>query len=920
LYIDILIQMILTKYLFIDLIKQYKNDMHNRGLKISIDTLDEFIDKSIYLRNEFLKSNISRVKGDFFEYIAYYVYLKTKYKPYLFDQIPPTLREKFGMSNRDEKLIHGYMKESTDRGFNYHEVFTNVSKTANFHYDSLSWKNREQIATIIDDKLINDILTLPTAPIQQVVFKPMKLRRYQEEAIYKITNSKDRNFKVIMPCGTGKSLVMLDIIVKNTGNKVVCFFPSLQLIDQFCKLIVPYVIGTEILCICSDMDKETLIGNQTSSQSDKNYNRYLNSTNIFTTDVNTIKNKLGSENLIVLCTYQSSYLLKKSEFKIGLYDEAHKTANSPVYSATMFDKYCRILRRIYFTATLKVYMGANSKSFGMNDISKYGKDSFIYSFKQAIADGYILDFEIIGYTVPKEMLDLITETYIDLKDLLVINPKTATVNHKNLVIVNKRMVISAVQLALHILNNPNSNKILTYHNDLANVSIFKQILCFVFDKFKIKANTFAMSGNMSITNREKIFKEFKESKISVICSAKVLNEGIDLPIANTAMFVDPRHSTTDVIQCSGRIMRKCEDQIKCTIIIPIHYSETDVDNLDFSYMLDILASMKQLDDTMIEYFLTKNKNSRVILKKTPMIFEYNKEQKYDDDVVYDIDNIIKNLELKSIDSNVLGFDYNLAKMIKYLNEHNNVIPTRRAEDDGYGLSDWLARHANDIKSRGKDCDKYRKFSNNIILKKYVDDHINKPITINITNRTKYNSIFDYVNIYGKVPVNDTKHKNLTVGTWYVQFRKQIKINKRLSLFGEKCNIYKILCLNLIIKEDIDAFINETGKYDIDLYYNIIFDFIEENGVVPERDERHRYQGKGINRPVGSRFREKRTKIKQGIEDNDFEIYLKMAKNEIAREHIDKYMIKNCILPNNVKLTQELLYEKISEYKLANNIK
>src|SRR5438132_1178330 len=103
-----------------------------------------------------------------------------------------------------------------------------------------------------------------------------------------------------------------------------------------------------------------------------------------------------------------------------------------------------------------------------------------------------------------------------------------------------------------------------------------------------------MSGNTSMTNRSKIINEFEKSNISIICSARVLNEGIDIPCVNTVMFVNSRSSTIDVTQCLGRCMRLYKNQTKSTVIIPIHYNQTDSAH-NYNQIIQILTAMNTID-------------------------------------------------------------------------------------------------------------------------------------------------------------------------------------------------------------------------------------------------------------------------------------------------------------------------------------
>eukprot|EP01084_Bolivina_argentea_P157652 274706_1 len=89
------------------------------------------------------------------------------------------------------------------------------------------------------------------------------LRDYQKQAVKSLKCDKSR-MQCIMPCGTGKTIVMLDYLLRKCMQskvtlKIVILVPSLQLINQIYQAFVEY-FGTQYktLCICSQMDKITL--------------------------------------------------------------------------------------------------------------------------------------------------------------------------------------------------------------------------------------------------------------------------------------------------------------------------------------------------------------------------------------------------------------------------------------------------------------------------------------------------------------------------------------------------------------------------------------------------------------------------------------------------------------------------------------
>jgi ERCC4-related helicase len=66
-------------------------------------------------------------------------------------------------------------------------------------------------------------------------------------------------------------------------------------------------------------------------------------------------------------------------------------------------------------------------------------------------------------------------------------------------------------------------------------------------------------------NREEILKNFEESKIHVLTSMKCLDEGVDVPRSELAIFCASTGNPRQFIQRRGRVLRLHKDKIHATI-------------------------------------------------------------------------------------------------------------------------------------------------------------------------------------------------------------------------------------------------------------------------------------------------------------------------------------------------------------------
>lgn len=356
----------------------------------------------------------------------------------------------------------------------------------------------------------------------------------------------------------------------------------------------------------------------------------MDTNNIYTTDTEIIKERLTSDALVIFCTYQSCKLLEGQAFDICLFDEAQMTVNNSTFGYLLTDKHCYIKERIYFTAIPRYYQGKNDKCISMSNKEIYGEEVYNYTFQRAIQDRYILDFQVVTYVTPPKLENIVTEKYIE-KDGLEVSANS---------------VIAAIQLAQHIkIYGNSSKKILTYHNTIKNAMKFKKTLNYIFEKYELAADIFVMSGKTRISKREEIFEELNDADIGVICSARVLNEGVDLPHVDTVMFVDPRKSTIDVTQCVGRGMRLYKDLDQCTVIIPIHYDNMN-DEHNFTPIISILTAMSELDEKIVEYFSVKKRNTKISVRNMKIIDWMDDIDYGNYEVKYTVDDVVKNLNIK----------------------------------------------------------------------------------------------------------------------------------------------------------------------------------------------------------------------------------------------------------------------------------
>ena len=876
----------ITNTIFKSLIRKYNEEM-----VVNYSTLHDFI-CNVNLADEYHKCNINKAKGDIFELICKYYYSSLDMAVYMYNEIPLSLKDKLNLPSRDKgidiiysgkndgtwvgvqckwrtniersidkNLVAGFITELNRSELNSGVMFTNVKQiTKYFANEDIKWITNARLQKIINSNFIDYILdSTALAPIKKDGDEKIKkLRYYQKNAVNALIKSKDRDKQCIMFCGTGKTIVMIEYIKRKTPDRVVVLMPSLHLISQFYKRLMSNFPGQNILCICSQMDKESLTCGEETDSEDANYILKefiaLDVDTKYTTDPKLIAKRMKSQKIIVLCTYQSSFLLESQEFDLGIFDEAHKTVNSETFGFCLDDDNCMIDTRLYFTATPRYYKNIKSedaKCVSMSDSSVYGEEIYNYSYLQARDDGYVLDFQIVAYVVPPGLDDIVNEKHIE----------------KDGLDVPANVLISAIQLAQHIKDTKSCHKILTYHSTINNAIQYKKTLNYVLELYGINATVFHMSGKTHMSQRQEIFNEFETADIGIICSSKVLNEGVDIPCVDTIMFVDPRKSTIDVTQCVGRGMRLYKDQTVCNIIIPIHYDHIDEEH-DFSQIINILTAMSEIDDKLVEYFVTKSAKNKVTIKK--MSFDIG-----DDDTKvlskYKLNDVIENLNIRVMESRQLGFSYKMALLFEFC-DANGRVPKANEQHKKINIGMWLNEQKKKIKDSSSDI--YKKLAVNEHVRLSLDSFLEKN-----KNKLTFDDyvalLFEFCDKNTRTPKFSEQYRKVNIGQWLS--------NQKSRLNDSNSDIYKKLAINEHVKLNLDLYLEnkDKEKLEFDDYIALLFEFCNENGRIPKRFEQY----KKVNMGVWL------TNQKSRLNDSNSDIYKKLATNEHVKLCLDEYLKK-----------------------------
>ena len=449
---------------------------------------------------------------------------------------------------------------------------------------------------------------------------PLKPRPHQVVAIHDahthFVKKWERRGKLIMPCGTGKSLAAYWMARKLGAQRILVAVPSLALIRQTLKVWLRESMahGQDVdwVCVCSDESAGRI------ERDDVAVLRQDLGVPCLTNpgDIAGWLGKIQRGLTVVFTTYQSGEAIAKAarrakvRFDLGIMDEAHKTvgAKDKLFSHLLHDKNLPIRRRIFMTATERRYQGAGDQILSMDDPKIFGDTVHLLTFKRALdyQPPILSDYKIVTILVSRaEVAELIRKNVFVKPDKGQWDREIEAEMLAALIALRKAMQKHLIRHAVSFHSSIRRAEMFKIHNDAFNRA---------FRSYGSVA-TFHVSGQTPTGTRARIVKEFAETKRGLITNARCLTEGVDVPDIDCVLFADPRRSAVDIVQAVGRALRPAAGKKMGYVIVPILH-DTDAKPKDifesenFQEILTTLRALAANDDRIIEYFRAISQGQR----------------------------------------------------------------------------------------------------------------------------------------------------------------------------------------------------------------------------------------------------------------------------------------------------------------------
>ena len=422
--------------------------------------------------------------------------------------------------------------------------------------------------------------------------------------------------KLIMACGTGKTYTSLKIAEKLYPNgKILFLVPSISLLSQILYEWATYAENPfNYICVCSD-----------NTVSKKTEDEILSVNLPFppTTDSEKISRQLsafGGENMtVVFSTYQSldKVAAAQIEFDLIICDEAHRTTGSSKDSATQFtfvhdDKNIRGKKRLYMTATPRLYTSDAKTKAAVNDITVwsmddeniYGKEFYRINFGDAVDKNLLSDYKVIVLTLNEKFS---ADKKSD-DDKIKIDGCINALSKKMITISEELAEVDPAPMHTAVAFCPkiSDSKIIS--------KVFNTLAENKKDLLEVEARH--VDGTQKSSERDNNLRWLKDTPkdgiaCNILTNVRCLSEGVDVPSLDAVIFMSSKKSKVEIVQAVGRVMRKASGKkygyIIIPVIVPLEKNPEDVlDASSYKPIWDILNALRA-HDRRVDIFIEEIK-------------------------------------------------------------------------------------------------------------------------------------------------------------------------------------------------------------------------------------------------------------------------------------------------------------------------
>jgi predicted helicase len=456
--------------------------------------------------------------------------------------------------------------------------------------------------------------------------------------------------KLIMACGTGKTYTSLCIAEEMCpAGHILFLVPSLSLLTQALREWTAHAKEPiHALAVCSDVNigqrKEKAEDDAADFQLSDLFFPATTSAKALGQQYRAIRKhaeKAKSKGLtVVFSTYHSIASVADAQraglpdFDLIICDEAHRTTGVTLagqdesHFVRVHDaKFIKAKKRLYMTATPRLYgddaktkaAEASAELCSMDDAAYFGEELHRLGFGEAVGKNLLSDYKVLVLAVDEKYVNQAFQKQITNSDneLTLDDAVKITGCWNGLA---KRLDNSTATATDFQGDTGHMTRAVAFSRSIKDSKAFVQKMADLIESYKadhpdeeniLQCELDHVDGGFNAIQRNRLLDWLKApaepNRCRILSNARCLSEGVDVPMLDAVLFLNPRNSIVDVVQSVGRVMRKPpqgsrEKKTYGYIILPIGIpagvapEEALKDNQKYKVVWQVLQALRAHDD------------------------------------------------------------------------------------------------------------------------------------------------------------------------------------------------------------------------------------------------------------------------------------------------------------------------------------
>jgi len=153
------------------------------------------------------------------------------------------------------------------------------------------------------------------------------------------------------------------------------------------------------------------------------------------------------------------------------------------------------------------------------------------------------------------------------------------------------------------------NKIITFHGTVRSAASFTSKDGEGIHNHLQGFQTYHVNGAMRAADRDNLMQEFRDVTKAVMSNARCLTEGVDVPAVDMVAFLVPKRSRVDIVQATGRAMRKSDETGKTIgyVFLPLFVEEAVGESVEeavarseYEEVWNVLQAVQEQDEVLAD--------------------------------------------------------------------------------------------------------------------------------------------------------------------------------------------------------------------------------------------------------------------------------------------------------------------------------